>query len=71
MNDKNKENKKEKDLDENELAKSVIDEIIGETEREGFGSETSNHDIANLESSGKSSNNGKGVCFGNTRLRKA
>ena len=41
MNDKTKENKKEKDLDENELAKSVIDEIIEETESENSDKEKS------------------------------
>ncbi len=32
----NKDRKKEMDLDENQLAKSIIDEIIEETESEDF-----------------------------------
>ncbi len=59
-------------MDEVELAKSIFDEIVEETESEDFGKpQKTSQESSNSESSGKPSNNGNGVCLGKTRLRKS
>lgn len=57
--------------DEIELAKSIFDEIVAETESDDWDKENRFQESSNVESSGKPSNNGNGVCLGKTRLKKS
>lgn len=63
--------RKKKDEDEVTLAKSILDEIINETESEDFGKEHKGfrQDNSKGESSGNPSNKGKAVCLGSTLVR--
>ncbi len=61
--------KTKKKKDENQIAKSIVDDIIGETESEDWDKINHSQDSSKVESSGKPSNNGNGVCLGKTRLK--